>query len=56
MNLAKVTVIVNGEKEEEKTQYSVPVSFLKDLSDDALGLMIRMTLDEHAKRYPTDPP
>jgi hypothetical protein len=51
MKLARLTVIVNGEKDEEKTTYSIPLSFIKDLSDDALGLLIRMTLDEHVKRF-----
>lgn len=56
MKLARLTVIVNGESEEEKTVYSIPLSFIKDLSDDALGLMIRMTLAEHEKRFTSTNP
>ena len=51
MKLARLTVIVNGVKEEEKTLYSIPLSFIKELSNDALGLMVRMTIDEHQKKF-----
>jgi len=56
MKFARLTVIVNGMKEDEKTVYSVPVSFIKDLSNEALGLMVRMILDEHQKRFTAPAP
>jgi hypothetical protein len=55
MKLERLTVIVTNGDEDKKTTYSIPVSFIKELSNDALGLMVRMTLDEHEKRFPTDP-
>jgi hypothetical protein len=51
MTLARLTITVSGEDEKEKTTYSIPLSFIRELSDDALGLMVRMTLDEHEKRF-----
>lgn len=57
MKLERLTVIVTNGDEDKKTTYSIPLSFIRELSNDALGLMVRMTLDEHAKRFPvTDPP
>lgn len=55
MKLERLTVIVTNGDENQKTTYSIPISFVKALSNDALGLMVRMTLDEHAKRFPTSP-
>jgi hypothetical protein len=56
MKLARLTVIVNGENEQQKTVYSIPLSFIKELSNEALGLMVRMTLDEHEKKFTSAEP
>lgn len=56
MKMERITVLVTGLDDKEKTAYSLPLPFALDLSDDTLGTFVRMTICEHLKRFPATVP
>jgi hypothetical protein len=56
MKMQRITVLVTGEDDKEKTAYSLPLSLCLDLSDNTLGMFMRMTICEHRKRFTSSVP
>jgi Ni,Fe-hydrogenase III component G len=51
MKLESLRVTVIGEDEKEQTSYSIPLFLALDMTDSGLALFVRVTIEEHRKRF-----